>query len=53
MIGNLLVTVAVSLKSRIYAYSKFYYESVVILYNTQNKNKFKLRFIYMLGFMGK
>lgn len=34
-------------------YGKFYYESVVILYNTQNKSKFKLHFIYMLGFMGK
>ena len=48
-----LVTVAVSLKNRVYAYGKFYYESVVILYNTQNKSKFKLHFIYMLGFMGK
>lgn len=42
-----------SLKSRIHEFSKFYYKNIVLFNNVQNKHKFKLPFIYVLGFMKK
>lgn len=42
-----------SLKSRVHEFSKFYYKNVVLFNNGQNKHKFKLPFIYILGFMKK
>ena len=43
---NCVVTVAMSLKSRVYVFDKFYYESVVLLYNDQNTHTFILLFIF-------
>ena len=45
---NCVVTVAVSLKSRVHAFGKFYYESNVLLYDDQNRNKFKLSFTFIV-----
>ena len=39
---NCVVVVVMNSKSRVYVFSKFYYESVVLLYDDQNRNKLKI-----------
>ena len=37
---NCIVAVAMSLKSSIHAFGKFYYENIILLYDDQNRHKF-------------
>ena len=40
------IVITVSSKSKVHAFSKFYYENFVLLYKDQNIHKFKLSFIF-------
>lgn len=39
------------LKSKVHVFDKFYYKNDKFYYNNQNRHKFKLSFVYILGFM--
>lgn len=39
--------IVISLKSKVYVFSKFYHENIILLYNNQHKYKFKLPYLYI------
>ena len=43
---NCVIVVAVSLKSGVYAFGKYYYESTILINNDQSRYKSKFLFLY-------